>query len=290
MRFIFALIILGACATQDEARPPELAFLNHSYAVLDQQTADAIEQSEYLRNFAAVRVRTTHADGGESWTGRYVAGRQTYLEFFGPGDGGGDLGATGIAISPDKSGGLTALTARIIQAGVANPETEQKSRRYGDDEIPWFSVVAPPGEGDALSIWAMEYLPSFMNDPRSEKEAAEGPDDVISRERYLSDEYQTRSLRDVSAIEIATTENDIEMARPMFAAAGFSITETPGHLVARGTEMTISLLAVAHSHVGIRRIDFILNAPASHHVEQIGRSTLTVGPGANATWIFLPRS
>ncbi len=292
LRPILALAVLmatSACATQ--AAPtsqPQIAFLNHAFVVLDQETADAIEHSDYLRRFGVLTVSTTHADRGESWTGHYITGRQTYLELFGPRDGGGDLNSTGIVLSPDRVGGLAELTTRLAQEGVANPDTGQRSRQYGAEQVPWFNMVSPHGDGDALSIWAIEYLPSFMNDARSEKEPAAGPDDVISRERSLPDEYQARLMRDVSAVEIATTPHDIAMARPMFAAAGFAVTETPAHLIARDNQTTITLDAVTRDHGGMRRIDFVLNAPAAPHVEQIGHSTLTVGPGAHATWLFAP--
>ncbi len=37
----------------------ELLFYNHSYGVFDRETADAIEHSDYLREFANFQVRTT---------------------------------------------------------------------------------------------------------------------------------------------------------------------------------------------------------------------------------------
>lgn len=43
--------------------------------------------------------------------------------------------------------------------------------------------------------------------------------------------------------------------------------------------------------VGLKRIEFELVTPTmSTHVETIGRSTLTVGPGRRAVWDFKGRS
>jgi hypothetical protein len=56
---------------------------------------------------------------------------------------------------------------------------------------------------------------------------------VISRRHALSEDYRNRLMRDVSAIEIATTAHDVEMVRPMFVVAGFAVVQTPSRLVAR---------------------------------------------------------
>lgn len=54
----------------------QLPFYNHAYSVVDRETADAIENSAYLREFANFEVRTT-TGGGMTWKGRYLKGRET---------------------------------------------------------------------------------------------------------------------------------------------------------------------------------------------------------------------
>jgi len=56
-----------------------LLHYNHAYAVLDRDTAQAIERSGYLREFANFELRTTTGADGDTWTGRYLLGRETYL-------------------------------------------------------------------------------------------------------------------------------------------------------------------------------------------------------------------
>lgn len=284
---LFMLIALSVCATSVmQPRRPQVAFLNHCFAVLDQDTADAIERSSYLQRFGVLSVRTTHANGGESWTGRYLTGRKTYLEFFGPKDGGGSAGATGIGLSPDRIGGLAVVIRRLAQEGKSQVDTEQRTRQVGNEQVPWFDAAAPHEDADTLSVWAMELLPSFMNDPRNGKEPAKGPDDVISRDRSLPDDYLQRMMRDVSLVEIATTAHDIALARPMLVASGFAVSETPGRLIASDADTLIILVATTREGAGITRVEFALNASVDRHVEQIGRSTLTVGPGTHAEWKF----
>ncbi|MEU2482953.1 DUF5829 family protein, partial [Streptomyces sp. NPDC013130] len=87
----------GIASAQEEAPPTgrQLLFYNHAYGVLDRETADAIEHSAYLRHFANFQVSTTTGAGGETWTGRYLKGRETYLELFGVGDVPGQDGTLG---------------------------------------------------------------------------------------------------------------------------------------------------------------------------------------------------
>jgi len=283
------LVGLTSCSTPaTHDIDSQVAFLNHSFAVVDQTTANAIEQSDYLRRFAVFSIRTTHADGGETWTGRYLMGRKTYLEVFGPKDGGGDVGTTGIGISPDRVGGLAVLIQRFARTSPSQLETEVRTRQYGQEQVPWFNSAHTHEEGDALSVWAMEYFPSFMNDPRSEKKPAKGPNDAISRERYLTDDYLRRMMRDVRLIEISATKRDIALARPMFSAAGFRVNQERDRLVARDADTTIIVAGTSREAAGIRRVEFVLNAPTTRHVEYLGRSTLTVGPGTRAVWMFEP--
>jgi hypothetical protein len=280
------LLIVPSFAVAEQASPPQVAFFNHSYAVLDAETADAIEHSDYLKTFGVLEIQTTVANAGETWRGRYLAGRQTYLEFFGATDlKDAPVGSTGFAISPDTAGGLAILKTRLVQNGIAHPDSMQRTKQFGTDQVPWFDLVAPPGETKWLSVWAMEYLPSYFDDPRTKKEPADFPGD-ISRERYRSDDYTTKLMRDISALEIAATASEIATARPLLVAAGFDITATADGVTARDPNMTIVLTNASDATAGLRQITFTLNQPVTEtHVERIGHSVLTL-TGGEAVWVF----
>jgi hypothetical protein len=49
---------------------------------------------------------------------------------------------------------------------------------------------------------------------------------------------------------------------------------------------TIRFDAVPRAQTGLKQVEFALNRPVARHVEQLGRSTLVVGPGARAVWTF----
>jgi hypothetical protein len=63
-----------------DALPP--VFMGHFYVALDQASFDALRKSPQVDALAHVVERHTVA-GKDEWTGFYVQGRQTYMEFFG---------------------------------------------------------------------------------------------------------------------------------------------------------------------------------------------------------------
>ena len=290
-----ALMPFVLCGCAAVAAPSPTTSLNHFYAVVDDTTAAAIKTSAFLREFANVSVNTVTANGGETWTGRYVRGRQTYAEFFASSDLSAPeptmVGAVGIAVSGDAPGVFAAVEKRLREMAVP-AATTVRTRRFGDRDINWFRLVEMswPHENPAdraLSIYTMEYIAAYFDEPEARKEPAESPDDAISRERYLDDLYREHAMRDITAIEAGVTRDDFSRMEPMLRAAGFDLSRSDGRVEARGTEVTISFRFVRRESIGLRRVDFVLNAPARKtRSERIGNSTLTVGPGARAHWMF----
>lgn len=269
----------------------QLLFYNHSYGVFDRETADAIEHSDYLREFANFQVRTTTGTGGQTWTGRYLMGRETYLELFGVGDVAGQdgtLGSAGLGLSTERAGDLATVTARLKDEGVADPIEFLQTRDFGDGvPVPWFDAILTTTEYDAFGAWAMEYRPEYFADPRGNTEPPSYPGDV-GRERYLSDAYRTHLMRDVTSVRIAVTEGDLADTVPLLRAGGFTVrTSAGGGVVAKGGGTTIRLDVVPRANAGMQQVDMSLNRTVKdRHVERIGNSTLTVGPGSRAVWTF----
>lgn len=275
----------------------QIAHLNHFYATVDAETATAIRDSAFLRRFANLEVRTTTGKLS-TWTGIYLYGRQTYAEFFGPGDfqinaKPAPVGGWGIAISGDRLGHIAALQSRLRSAGHKSV-VELDTRTFGERKVPWFTALTAVsehgdsgGSADVVSVWAMEYVPSYFDLPEASKEAAESPHDIISRERYQSDLYRQRMMRDVTRVEFNVAEKDYARIRPLLVAAGFRLNSRGGQVIADGDETDFIFYFTAEQEMRLRKIEFLLNAPAAAHVELIGRSRLSVGPGAKAVWVFL---
>lgn len=279
----------GGTARADTTTDRQLLFYNHSYGVVDRATADAVEHSAYLREFANFHVRTITGTDGATWTGRYLMGRETYIELFGVGDlpgADGLLGASGLGLGTDREGDIDTVAARLPAEGVADPILSLQTRDFGDGvPVPWFDALVTTPTYDAFSAWAMEYRPEFFADPRGDTEPAAFPGDV-GRERYLSDLYRDHLMRDVTGVRIAVPRGDLDTTVPLLRAGGFVVVTLPDGVVAARGGTTIRLDATPREQAGIKRFDLSLNRPVARHVERLGNSTLVVGPGAHAVWLF----
>lgn len=291
---VVLLALLTACAAPGAAQSPQSATLNHLYAVVDQETADAISQSAFLRDFANLRVTTVAADQGRSWSGRYLLGRETYVEIFGPGDSldaGAPRppGAIGIALGGDREGSLAELRRRLDGAGRAS-QTVMRTRQFGTRSVDWFWSLTLDGQfapsSPPVVIWAMEYAPAFFDAPEAQKELAEHAGDRVSRERYLADAYLEHMMRDIREADFNIAAADAPRLRPMLEAADMRVVNTAGGFVASDAAHVLRFRLVEPRKVGLARLVFSLNEAAAPRTEQIGRSRLTLGPGAVATWTF----
>jgi hypothetical protein len=271
-----------------QAGERQLLYYNHAWGTFDRATADAVEHSAYIREFADFEVRTTTGADGAVWTGRYLRGRETYLEIFGIGDVGGqdgELGAAGLGLSTERDGDIEKVTARLRDAGVTPIEFLQ-TRDFGDHQpVPWFDALFIIEQYDRFGAWAMEYRDEYFADPRSKTGPAQFPGDV-TRERYLPELYKDKLMRNISLVRIAVTARDLASTMPLLRAGGFALKTEPGGVVASKGGTTIRFDEVAMGQTGLKRVEFELNCAVRRHVEQLGNSTLVVGPGKRAVWTF----
>lgn len=299
--FPAGLLLAIAAAPASAADPGEIAFFNHAYAIVDPETAAAISESAYLRQIASLEVRRTVA-GDRSWSGRYLQGRETYFEFFGPPDlEPGQLtpvGTLGIAFSVERVKQLASVEARLRALGLKT-ETSTIPRTLGERQIPWFdvlSLVEPSQDPDPrmpkspfVAAWLMEYSPAYFDEPATAKEPADGPEDIVTRERYNSDDYAKKLVRDVVGIEIAITRKDYrEKLDPILRASGARIETSGRRVTARGALTTLRIgLTDDASKTGLRGITMSLNRAVQRDATMIGRSRFVIGPGRTARWTFL---
>ncbi|MFJ8958664.1 DUF5829 family protein [Lentzea sp. NPDC102401] len=280
------LVVSGAGAARAGER--QLLYYNHAWGTLDRVTADAVEHSRYLKDFASVEVRTTTGADGRVWTGRYLRGRETYLEIFGTGDvpgQDGELGSAGLGLSTEHDGDVEKLKTRLRAAG-EKPIDFLQTRDFGDGKpVPWFDSVFLIEKYDRFGAWAMEYRDEYLTDPRSNVGPAKFPGDV-TRERYLPDAYKDKVMRDIALIRVAVTASDLAATMPLLRAGGFTLRTGPDSVVASRGGTTMRFDEVPMGQTGLQRVEFDLNRPVARHVEKLGTSTLVVGPGKRAVWTF----
>ncbi|WP_439656679.1 DUF5829 family protein [Lentzea sp. HUAS TT2] len=285
---ILAAVLVASGAGPAQAGERQLLYYNHAWGTLDRATADAVEHSRYLRDFADFEVRTTTGAGGRTWTGRYLRGHETYLEIFGLGDvpgQDGEAGSAGLGLSTEHDGDIEKLKTRLRAAG-QKPIDFTQTRDFGDGKpVPWFDSLFLVERYERFGAWAMEYRDEYLDDPRGKVGPAKFPGDV-TRKRYLPDAYKHKAMRDISLIHLAVTPADLAATVPLLRAGGFSLRTGDGSVVASRGGTTMRFDEAPIGRIGLQRVEFELNRPVARHVEQLGTSTLVVGPGKRAVWTF----
>jgi hypothetical protein len=285
---ILGVLLVVVAAGPAQAGERQLLFYNHAWGTFDRATADAVEHSAYLKQFADFEVRTNTGADGKVWTGRYLRGRETYVEVFGIGDTpgqDGELGAAGLGLSTERDGDLETLTKKLRDEG-SNPKEYTQTRDFGDGrQVPWFDAMYLADRYDRFGAWAMEYRDEYLTDPRSHVGPARFPGDV-SRERYLPDTYQHKLMRDITMIRLAVTASDLAATIPLLRAGGFTLLPSPEGVVASRGGTIVRFDSVPMGQTGLKQVEFELNCVVAQHVERLGRSTLVVGPGKRAVWTF----
>ena len=212
------------------------ATLNHVYFVVDEESYAKLAALEYLRGpFAAGEVRDT-VRRDMSYSGLYLYGDETYLEFL-PAGAAPQLveGGSGIAFGFDRPGELARAQERLTAAEVMSFAGEI-TRAVGEAQVPWFDIlgVQVPHVNSKLSLFAMEYDPGFLGAWRAEAsdDAGIARREVLSR--YAATCASPGALRDITAVHMTLDEAERERLAAVVRAWGWQVEEQDGRWVLDG--------------------------------------------------------
>jgi hypothetical protein len=240
--------------------------LNHFYVTPDAATFEALERSPFLSRFGVLEKRTTVRKDA-TYTGLYLYGERTYLEFLHP-DSTSFGAPTGVAYGVEQSGALDQ-----VAMSVPAPVLALISR----GEIPWFRWCRSQRPLEGLAEWVMEYVPAFFLGFHPEL-PPERPGiaraDALTRYVAACGKLRERGeglFEDVVALEIALTRNDVERWEAR-------------SLRTEGVELHVASVPRG-SPAGILAARLRLRRDAGKSVERIGSTTLSLD-GNSAVWRF----
>jgi hypothetical protein len=279
---ILLLILPWASAHSDGRVPP--VFLTHFYVALDQASYDALRTSREVAALAAVVERHTVA-GSAKWTGFYVRGRETYMEFFGaetlpdgmrPGD-------TGLGLTVEVSGGVAAIAARLRTAfgeKVEGPDATPRTTATGT--IPWLTRTnIKSKEPEAMTTWFMEIDPGYL--------AAVHPgspvEHPLSRQQYLSWDFLPDHPLD-NVVGLTAALNPSEMARlaTELQLVGWRVHRGGGGFVGVGPDVKLTVVP-AGARAGIQQVELRLRETVPKQQIALGTAELLLD-GKTGRFIF----
>ncbi len=274
-----------------EARPVPL-FLNHVFAVVDQESFDAIESSSFLRETFAVSEARTTVRADLSYSGLYFYGERTYFEFLAPDPAAGLVeGTSGLAFGVEVEGALEALSRRLDESEV-HTQLAPITRQLDAEQVPWFQILGVEMPPTRVSIFAMEYDPQFLASWHP-KLAPAAPSitraGVLERYAAVLDRSPLRAsapFADVSEVQLALDEAG--------RARLFTVCEAAGHEIEMGErEWTCHapqfrlVVRDAVDADGVSGFELALRAPIEHEPIQLGRAVLSFRD-RKATFVLRP--
>lgn len=147
---------------RDQTNRLATAYPSHISLAVDDKTFAGLQASNFLLNeFAGTKVKSMTVDGGESWTGVYIYGRNSYLEIY-PEEEGFPAGSCSIALEVSRKGDLKKIREKLEEIwGTSLGKIELRSKVTDDHETPWFHYLDLYDfvGSDVLAPWLLEWDP-----------------------------------------------------------------------------------------------------------------------------------
>ena len=273
MKLIFAILSLllpTAKIIAADALPP--VFMGHFYVALDDASFDALRKSPEVAALAHVVERHTVA-GRDEWTGFYVQGRQTYMEFFGVQNlpEGMRLGDTGLGLTVEQAGGVSAVAARLRTAFGERIKITATPRTTLTGTIPWFTSTQIKSDApESMETWFMENDPGYL--------AAMHPGATIenpfSREQSLSWSFlPDHELDNITGITAALKPAEIAQLATELRVIGWPVRVQNKGFVAAGPDLKLVVLP-AGARAGIQQVDLHLRRSVAKQTIALGNIQL----------------
>jgi Family of unknown function (DUF5829) len=235
-----------------EALPP--VYFNHVTIFIPPAAYDALRQSSFLRNeFSGFQEHTVQRDGGKwSYTGIYIFGQHTYLEFFKAGQDQPHFGTTiaGQVVFNmwiDDRAQLPRFKERLAAEQRAtlliDTARDAKNQPMYDTVVSKGGPAGDFGPGMRVDTHLKGYYP-----------------DGITREKRLEGRFLAqRQLHDMTGFTLTVDEAERNRLINQFRAYSYDIRADGAKQVVSGREITFTLVAAKSHEPRTMTIDFSMN-------------------------------
>lgn len=181
-------------------------WLNHAYRVVDAATYAAIRDTPWVGDAFAPREERTTNRPDWSYSGLYLYGRRTYLEFFDEAAQQGPVGGSGMALGVHEGSTPAVIEAWRVTLGAARTALVARPTEAGG--VPWFHLgCAEPDRRDHLHLWSMEYHAEFLARWHAGLTPATSPTPAAVLDRYAArvtdHPREAFLLQDVTRLELS---------------------------------------------------------------------------------------
>lgn len=261
--------------------------LNHLYRVVDRETYAAIRISSWIAERFAPRDERTTTRPDWTYTGVYLYGRHTYVEFFQDDGAQGPEGSTGMAFAVRERGDTAALAAAWRET-LGAARTALVDRPTPEGGVPWFHLAsAEPDRRDGLHVWSMEYDPRFLAEWQPSLTPARGinPGDVLDRYAATVTQQPREAflLEDIIAIDVELADTAKDFLRAHLAPVVHVRDDRSGFTAVAGA--TAISVRVHTQPRGLTSMRCSLQHTVERQSHVFGSSELTLD-GRDGLWSF----
>jgi len=265
---LLLLILSGRLLSAQVALPP--IYFSHVTMWVDPVTYQAVRDSDFLRNhFSAFETRTTETEHRivPTYTGTYLYGKRTYIEFIVAGSVPSQptrVGELSLGMWVDDFQDLPAITESLVAHTHAAAAGGTRTLTVNGREIRWFEDRYPlfPEEDELTAdAWVLANYPTYLG----ERYPNLRPDqEGTTREKSLQFSNQPeRMLKDVTGFTLVLNPQDIERLIQEFEAFGYKIRSEGGKQIAQGPEIEFVLIPAAGKQPRSIAIEMALNQSKS---------------------------
>jgi Family of unknown function (DUF5829) len=285
---------LAGLAAAPEPKMP-LVYLNHVYRVLDKETFEAADASEFLRTEFAQFERRTTKSGEDSWTGLYFYGQSTYFEFLAADPARNrPVGQSGVAFGVEEAGASGAVRKALEGLGLGSVRAIDRPRETVGKMVPWFKMTGFEPKDPILVSWVMEYAPAFLKKWHPElRPGLSGISRKAVLERYhakaaLTSPTKDALFKDIVAVRLALSQERGEAFGRELSAFGYRRDARDSGISWLGPDVRVDVVPAAGDARGIVAIEMSLTRkPAEAKAVTLAKNArLEIRADGTAAFLF----
>ncbi len=268
-------------------------FFNHVYTIIDEKTYDAIKSSAFLKNeFCHCGERTNSSDK-LSWTGVYLTGENTLIEFFSDKDKTRmreemNQGDVGIAFSVDHEEEFEKIIKFFKQENPTDIRHALFMRNLNNIVVPWYYYVEfvnnlsmrPP-----LDVWIMAYHNDYLKSQGSVQLGG-------SVRKFYNKNCNTvpfdehKLFKDIEEITLLLNDENKEKFVALQKMFGYDCQEKKDCTICSGPGIVFTLKSCEKQMGKLVKLQLSLNSSINKsQVYELGNSTLELA-NQKAIWTF----
>lgn len=289
LAILVSLLVFSATTSAQEPAPEPHIHFNHFFVVVDQDTFDDIQNSEYINStFAITEIRTT-ARTDATYSGFYVYGENTYFEIL---TRSLSPWQSGIFFSPDIEDGLE--LAKETQLPSLQISSVPITREFENKQVPWFFTARNFGypSSSQFGVGIMEYHTQYLKEyfpDKTPQSRGVSRKDVLARYASILDISQSdRLLSDVVGVSVSVSPSEHAAMLKLFDSLRYGIINNEEHDVFTDNAFKLRAISDPNSTSRIFEVDMLLNSDQSEdRTLRFGsNSILHVRRDGHAIWSF----